>query len=216
MLTCLSAQRPSGPASRPDRLAPLFLLLAIIPITAACHRAAPVSTLALDNSGMSYDAVQQLKELKISSSEVTEIVRVHDAGLSDEDCVQLVRIFRGGGEEFNASNTVTDLLRAGIGADVILELAKLNQLGLGAGELQAMHLAGLSDAILLEVARHHAQGRPVLSGASLATLKNAGFRESTLLEFTRHGVADSQLATILSLRRHRASDAEILRRLSAS
>jgi hypothetical protein len=216
MFTGSLARRPSGPASRPGWLAPLFLLIAIISISAACHRAAPVSTLALDNSGMSYDAVQQLKELKISSSEVTEIVIVHEAGLSDEDCVQIIRIFRGGGGEFTASKTVTDLLRAGIGPDMILELAKLNQLGLGAGELQAMHLAGLSDAILLEVARHHAQGRPVLSGASLATLKNAGFRESTLLEIARRGVLDSQVATILSLRRHRLSDAEILRRLSAS
>jgi hypothetical protein len=216
MLTFSSRQRSGGSASRQYRLAPFFLLLAIIPFAAACRRAAPVRTLALDNSGISYDAVQQLKELKISSSEVDEIVKVHDAGLSDEDCVQLVRIFHGRGSEFKASNTVTDLLRAGIGRDVILELSKLNQLGLGAGELQAIHLAGLSDAILLEVARHHAQGTPVLSGASLATLKNAGFRESTLLEFTRRGVTDSQLATILSLRRHRLSDAEILRRLSAS
>ncbi|MGA8767206.1 MAG: hypothetical protein WB559_09310, partial [Candidatus Acidiferrales bacterium] len=99
--------------------------------------------------------------------------------------------------------------------ETILELAKLNQLGLGAGELQAMRLAGLSDAILLEVARHRAAGKPVLAGASLASLKNAGVRELTLLELARRGVPDSQAAAIIAFRRHGATDAQILSRFAA-
>ena len=83
--------------------------------------------------------------------------------------------------------------------DTIIELAKLNQLGLRAGELEAMRLAGLSDAILLEVARHRAAGKPVLAGASLANLKNAGVRELTLLELARRGVPDSQAAAIIDV-----------------
>jgi hypothetical protein len=103
-----------------------------------------------------------------------------------------------------------------VGEAAILELAKLNQLGLNAGELQAMRLAGLSDAILLEVARHRAAGKPVLAGASLANLKNVGVRELTLLELARRGVPDSQAAAIISARRHGASDAELLRRFGGS
>ncbi|HEY6904362.1 MAG TPA: hypothetical protein VI216_08645, partial [Candidatus Acidoferrales bacterium] len=75
-------------------------------------------------------------------------------------------------------------------------------------------LAGLSDDILLEVARHRANGRPVLSGASLARLKNTGMRTSTLFELARRGVPDSQGSAIISYRRHGASDAEVLRRFA--
>ena len=92
----------------------------------------------------------------------------------------------------------------------IIELAKLNEVGLASGEFQAMRLAGLSDAIVLEVARHRAAGKPVLAGASLANLKNAGVRELTLLELARRGVPDSQASAILTFRRRGATDAQII------
>jgi uncharacterized membrane-anchored protein len=97
-----------------------------------------------------------------------------------------------------------------------LNLARLNQLGLGAGELQAMRLAGLSDDILLAVAQHHAAGQQVLSGASLAGLRNLGMRSDTLLQLAQRGVPESQAATIMSLRRHGAKDSEILRQFAGS
>jgi hypothetical protein len=104
----------------------------------------------------------------------------------------------------------------GVSEPAVLELAKIDQLGIGYGELQAMRLAGLSDAIVLEVARRHAEGKPVLSGASLATLKNAGLRESTLLELTRRGVPDSQAASIIAMRRRGVKEQEILRKVAGS
>jgi hypothetical protein len=54
----------------------------------------------------------------------------------------------------------------------------------------------------------------VLAGASFASLKNAGLRESTLLELARHGVPDSQAGAILAFRRQGASDEQILRRFA--
>jgi hypothetical protein len=77
-----------------------------------------------------------------------------------------------------------------------------------------MRLATLPETIILEVARHHAAGQPVLAGASFASLKNAGLRESTLLELARHGVPDSQAGAILAFRRQGASDEQILRRFA--
>src|SRR5208282_5001473 len=119
-------------------------------------------------------------------------------------------------QAFEAGDAVADLVQAQVGEDTILELARLNQLGLSAGEFQAMRLAGLSDAIVLEVARHQAANNPVLSGASLAGLKNMGVRETTLLELARRGVPDSQANAIISSRRHGASDAEILGHFTGS
>lgn len=63
----------------------------------------------------------------------------------------------------------------------------------------------------MQVARRRADGKPVLSGASLARLKNAGVREPTLLKLVERGVPDSQAGAILSYRRRGASEREILR-----
>jgi hypothetical protein len=182
----------------------------------ACQRARGVDTQPLNQSGMAYDSVKQLESLKITSGEVAQVLTARSAGFSDVDCVQIVRTFHERGEVFDGGSAVAGLLQAGMSDDTILELAKLNQLGLSAGEFEAMHLAGLSDAIILELARHRADGKPALSGATLARLKNTGMRASTLLELAHRGIPDSEAPAIISYRRQGASDAEILRRFPGS
>jgi len=203
------------PASR-RRLLPFLLLAALAFCISGCHRHLLVDTAALDNAGMGYDAIKQLKALDITTPEVAQVASARQGGFPDVSCVESLQIFHGRGQAFDAGDAIAGLLRAGMQADTILELARLNQLGFGAGELQAMKLAGLSDTIILEVARRHAGGKPVLAGASLASLKNAGLRESTLLELARRSVPDSQADAILSFRRRGASDDEILRRFTGS
>jgi hypothetical protein len=193
----------------------LFLLTCVF-LASGCHRAILVDTSPLDAAGMSYDSIQKLKALKVSTPEVAELAKVRQGGLSDAGCIEILQIFRGRSQVFKAGDAVAGLLQVGMSEDTVLELAKLNQLGLGAGELQAMHLAGLSDDIIVEVARHHAEGKPVLSGASLAQMKNAGMRNSTLLELVRRGIADSETSAILASRRRGVRDAEILRRFAGS
>jgi len=198
------------PLARLVLLAALALSLSI----AACHRVLPVDTAPLDNTGMSYDAIEQLKTLEITAPEVAEVAKAHAAGFSDHNCVEIFRIFHERHQAFNAGDAMAGLARVGISEDTIVELARLKQLDFGAGELQAMRLAGLSDAIILEVARHRAAGKPVLAGASLARLRNTGVREATLLELARRGVPDSKANAILAYRRHGASDAQILHEFS--
>ncbi len=204
-------RRPGRSALCGVRLACAFLLVAAALALGACHRGAFTDTRPLDNAGMSYDAIQQLKALEITDSEALEMAQARQAGLSDGGCVEMEKIFRGRGQHFDAGGGVAGLLQAGVSEDTVLALAKLGQLGLGTGELQAMRLAGLSDAVILEVARHRAESQPVLSGASLAMMRNAEIRESTLLELARRGVPDSEAGTILSFRHRGASDADILR-----
>ena len=184
-----------------------------LPLT-GCHILHPVNTQPLDATGMSYDAVQELKSLRITTAEVAEVAKARQSGFSDADCVDVFKIFRGRQQPFDAGGAIASLVQVNVSDDAILELARINQLGLDSGELQAMKLAGLSDDILLEVARHRAQGQPVLSGASLAGLKNTGMRASTLFELVRRGVPDSQGPAIISYRRHGASDDQVLHRFA--
>jgi hypothetical protein len=210
----------SGRFSFPRRYVAFHLaavaFLALAFTVAGCHRLKPVDTEPLDQAGMSYDAIQQLKKLNITAPEIAEIAQVHQAGLPDTDCVELLQIYRSRGQAFDAGGAVAGLAQAGLREGTIFELARLNQLGLGWGELQAMRLAGLSDSIILEVARHHAQGKPVLNGASLARMKNVGIRETTLLKLVQRSVPDSRASAILSARRRGASESQILRRFAGS
>ena len=187
-----------------------LIALAVALSIAGCHSIPPLDTKPLDTAGMNFDTIQQLNTFNITAPEVAQLAAARQAGFSDASCIAAVQIYRGRSQPFDAGDEIASLIRAQVGEDTILELARLNQLGLGAGDLEAMRLAGLSDAVLLEVARHHSAGQPVLAGASLANLKNAGVRESPLLELVRRGVPDSQATAILAFRRHGAADAQIL------
>jgi hypothetical protein len=210
-LDCLVAETPRCARSLFRRT--FLFLFALLPILmiAGCRRAQPLDTAALDNSGMNYDVIKQLKALRITPAEVTEIATARQAGFPDASCLDIVKIYRAAGKPFDAGDAIAGLVQAGMTNDDILELARMNQLGLDAGELQAIRLLGLSDAVILEVARHHQQGTPVLSGASLGRLKNTGMRADTLLALVQRGVPDSEANAIISARRHGISDAQILR-----
>jgi hypothetical protein len=200
-----------GPRKSPGRRA-LFAgaALALVSCLAGCHSIEPLDTKPLAAAGMTYDTISQLKTIKVTPPEVAQLSAARASGFSDASCLAVMDMYRGRGQVFDAGDDIAGLMRAQVSEQTIVELAKMNQLGLSAGELEAMRLAGLSDEILLEVARHRAANQPVLAGASLANLKNAGVRELTLLELVRRGVPESQAAAILAFRRHGGTDAQII------
>ena len=192
------------------------LLAAFALSIGGCHSITPVDTKPLDDVGMAYDSIRELNALDITAPEVAQVATAREAGISDASCITLLRISHDRKQSFDAGDAAAGLFQAHASEQTILDLARLNELGLPSGEFQAMRLAGLSDATVLAVARHRAANEPVLSGASLAGLKNAGVRESTLLELARRGVPDSKSVEITHLRRHGWSDGEILRRFAGS
>jgi hypothetical protein len=204
------------PAFRRAQFASLVFAFALTIAAGGCKHIVPVDTTPLDVVGVNYDSIKELKGLKITTPEVAEIMKAKQGRMSDNGCVELLKIFRSRNVEFNAGDEVASLIQVGSSEDTILQLARMNQLGLGTGELQAMRLAGLPDEILLVVASHRAEGKPVLSGASLGSLKNTGLRVSTLLELAQRGIPDSQASAIISSRRSGANDAEVLRRFPGS
>ena len=203
-------------AIRPARIRAGAFIAVLAIATAGCSRLKPVDTTPLTTSGMSFDAAQQLGSLKISAPEVLEIAKARQGGFSDDDCIAIYKIYKGRSQAFDAGDAAAGLVEVGISDADVLELARLKELGLGWGELQAMKLAGMSDAIVMEEARQRASGKSVLSGATLARLKNAGVHESTLLTLIQRAVPESQGPKIVAYRRRGASEAEILRHFTGS
>lgn len=190
----------------------LLAILAVASLVFGCKHITPLDTTALDSSGMNFTTVQTLRGLDINNDEVKQVSEARQSGLSDDDCVTLVRLARSRKEHFANGDDVAQLFRAGIAESTIMQLAQLNLIGAWSGDAVVMRLAGLSDQIILEEAHRHAAGLAVLSGASLANFKNAGMREATLLQLVRRGIPDNEASNILILRRRGWTDAQILHR----
>ena len=190
-----------------------FSIFFFLVLTAGCSKLKPVDTRPLETAGMNYSTVKELRdEFKITQEEVAQLVTVRSAGVSDRTCVELLRLARSRGGPFESADAVARLARAEISEPTILEFARNNQLGLGVGEIELMRMAGLSEETILVMTRRRAGRQPVMSGASMAQLRNAGMSEGAVRELARRGVNDDEAKVAFSMRRRGVRDSEILRR----
>src|SRR5712692_78673 len=201
----------AAPASSRAAL-PVLVLVAVLALAApGCKKLHPTDTQPLDQAGMWFRSIEELRGLQITDAEVAELAKARQAGISDSTCVQLVRIARGRGQWFGSGDAVAALRRVEVSEPTILELARMNQFGLWVGEAQAMRLAGLSDKVLLAVARRRAAGQPAPSGASLAQLKNTEMSEADILSLIDSGATDEQARQVAASRARAASAAHFVR-----
>ncbi len=197
------------PSLRPCRFnfvrrLPSALLLASIALACSCKSAQKPNTEQTDQLAMWLDSVPQLKTLNVSNAEVAELTKAHQAGLTDPSSVVLIKLARDRKLPFADGQSIADLLNAGSSEVTVLELARLNQLGLWAGEARAMRLAGLSDKIILAVAQRRSQNLPVLSGEKLAELKNTGVLDAKILEMVQKGDSDETATKYIAARERAA------------
>jgi hypothetical protein len=186
------------------RRLPCGFLLASIVLVYSCKPAQKPDTEQANQLAMWLDSVPQLKTLNVSNAEVAELSKTHGAGLTDPSSVVLIELARDRKAPFADGQSIADLLNAGSSEETVLELARLNQLGLWAGEARAMRLAGLSDKIILAVAQRRSRGLPVLSGERLAELKNIGASDVTILEMIQRGDSDKDASNYIAQRNRAA------------
>lgn len=186
----------------------LSLIALLVP---GCKRLRHTDTRPLDQAGMWFGSIEELRKLDVTDAEVVELVKTRQAGVSDAACIELVRIARGHKQPFSSGDAVAGLRSVGVSEPTVLELARLDQLGLWAGEAQAMRLAGLSDQVLLAVARRRAAGQPAPSGSELVKLKDSGMGEAEILDLVNRGITDPQIEAWLEARRRAAASAGFVR-----
>jgi hypothetical protein len=183
-----------------SRRLPCAFLLASIALLCACKSAPKVENDQANQMAMWLDSVPDLKSLNVSNAEITALSKAHEAGLSDPSSVVLIKLARDRKVPFSGGESVADLLNAGSSEETVVELARLNQLGPWAGEARAMRLAGLSDKIVLAVARRRSQGLPILSGEKLAELKNSGASDATILDMVQKGSSEQAVNNYIAQR----------------
>ena len=189
---------------RLGRRLPCGLLLASLVLVCSCKPAQKPDTQQADQMAMWLDSVPQLKTLDVSNAEIGELAKAHEAGLTDPSTVVLIQLARDRKQPFADGQSIAGLLNAGLSEQTVLELARLNRLGVWAGDAQAMRLVGLSDKVILAVAQRRSKGLPVLSGVKLGELKNAGASDALILEMVQRGDSE-QTASNYIAQRNRAA-----------
>jgi hypothetical protein len=183
---------------------PLVSLLALLLVISACKPAQKPDTEQQDRTQMWLDTVPELKPLNVSNAEIGELQKAHEAGLTDPSAVSLIKLARERQKPFADGQSIADLLAAGASESTVLELARLNQLGLWAGQARVLRLAGLSDQTILAVAQRRSQGLPVLSGEKLGELKNAGVSDATILGMVQKGISEHDASAYIAERQRAA------------
>ena len=179
------------------RSAACFLLNFLV-LLAGCKSAPQTDTSPLDQAGMWSASVVELRNLKVSNAEVAELAKVHEAGLSDSSCVDLIQLARTRQKPFDEGQAIADLLAAGASEQTVVALAHLDQLGLWAGEARALRMTGISDKVILATAQRRSQGLPALSGATLGDLKNAGASDTAIVDLVQKGASEVQAANYIA------------------
>lgn len=180
------------------QLYPTFVIAASLLLLAACNRVHQTNMTPLDSAGMHPDSIEQLQKYQINDSEIQQVLTSGRAGMSEKGCVELIALARARHAVFAEGDAVAGLLGAGVKESSVIELVRLHQLMPFAGEAAAMRLAGISDEVVLDVARHRAKGDAVLAGARLAELRDAGFSNAQLVAALDHGISDKQADEIIA------------------
>jgi hypothetical protein len=178
---------------------PAWLLLALLAVLSGCQSAPKVDSSPLEQAGMYFNNIAQLREFHLTQDEVSQLAQARQAGLTDEDCVALINLSRRHDRPFNEGATIAGLLRAGFQEPSVMALVRLDQMNF-AGEAQVMKLAGLSDDVILAVARRRNAGQPVLSSAKAAALRNVQMTNAQILRAVNRGTTDAQADAIIAQR----------------
>jgi hypothetical protein len=146
----------------------------------------------LDQVGMWSSNVEQLKALNTSDTEVTQLTKLKQAGVSDDTCVTLISDAHEHHHPFASADSAVNLLRAGYAEPMILEVAKTDQLDSLSGDAVMLRLVGLSDSSVEVILHRRLRGQRTLSSAEIGRLKNTGLTEKQIMERINQGMTDAQ------------------------
>jgi hypothetical protein len=179
----------------------LMLLGVLVLLRASgCDRHPLTDYRPLDRAGMFSSNVEQLKALNTSDAEVAQLVKLKQAGISDDGCVTLISEAHRRLHPFAGADSAVNLSRAGYTESVILEIAKIDQLDIISGDAVMLRLVGLSDSAVDMILHRRLLAKPTMSAAEIGRLKNTGLTEKQIIERINQGMTDAQADKEAALR----------------
>lgn len=155
----------------------------------------------LDQAGMWFGRIEELKGLNTNDAEVAQLVRLKQAGAPDDLCVGLVSVAHQHQHPFASADAVVNLSRAGFGDQDILYIAQEDKLDTVGGDAVTLRLTGLSNSVVLAILNRRERRLPTLSGPVIARLMNTGLTESQILERIKRGMTDKEAEKEIAARK---------------
>ena len=171
------------------KLIPLaFLLLRLY----GCNQHLFTDYRPLDKSGMWSSNVEQLKKLNTSDTEVEQLTKMKQAGVSDDTCVQVIADAHNHEHPFASADSAVNLMNAGYSESIVLEMTKVDQLDKLSTDAVMLRLVGLSDPSVDAILHRRMKGQRTLSSAEIGRLKNTGLTEGQIMERINRGMTDPE------------------------
>jgi hypothetical protein len=170
----------------------LWLLGVCVLFVGGCKKHLLTDYRPLDQAGMYFSNIEELKALNTSDQEVAQLVKLKQAGISDEICVALLNAAHAHQHPFISADSAASLAQAGINEFEILNIARADQLDNLSTDAVTLKLVGLSDSTVQAVLHRRMQGLPTLGSAQIGRLKNTGLTEKQILERINAGMTDKQ------------------------
>jgi hypothetical protein len=146
----------------------------------------------LDRLGMWSSSVEELKKLNTSDTEVIQLTKMKQAGISDDTCVKMIADARQHQHPFSSADAAVNLTNAGYGEPIILEMTKVDQLDNLSGDAVMLRLVGLSDSAVDVILHKRMRGQRTLASAEIGRLKNTGLSEGQIMERINRGMTDAE------------------------
>src|SRR5260370_10171140 len=124
--------------------------------------------------------------------EVAQLVKLKQAGISDDACVTLISGAHQHKHPFMSADSAINLARAGYAEPVILEIAKTDQLDNMSGDAVMLRLVGLSDSAVDWILHRRLKGQRTMGSAEIGRLKNNGLTEKQILDRINQCMTDAQ------------------------
>jgi len=178
----------------------LLLLCVCTLVLSGCQKHPQTDYSALDQSGMWSSSLDELKTMKPSDLEITQLTKLKHAGASDDLCLALVKAARAHHHEFSNADSSMDLSRAGYTDAQILEMAQSDQIDILSGEAVTLKLIGLSNPTVQAIIHRRIQGLPTLTSEQIGELKNTAMSEKQILDIVNQGLSDQQAEALIAKR----------------
>jgi hypothetical protein len=178
----------------------LLLLSVCAVVLAGCQKHAKVDYSGLDQSGMWSSSLDEVKALKPSNMEIAQLIKLKQAGASDDLCLSLLKAARAHNHEFSSADSAVELSRASYSDAQILEMAQSDQIDILSGEAVTLKLVGLSNPTVQEIIHRRIQGLPTLTSEQIGRLKNTAMSEKQILDIVNQDLSDGQAEALIAKR----------------
>jgi hypothetical protein len=169
-------------------------------LAGGCDRHSKPEPPTLESTGIFATSLAQLKTYNLKDAEIEQLIRLKQAGATDQLCVDLVKAAHDHHHDFSSAESAINLSRADYSDAQILEMAQSDRIDILSGEAVTLKLIGFAPATVQDIIHRRVEGLPTLTSEQIGRLKNTGMSDRQILELVDQGLTDEQAGAFITKR----------------